>query len=197
MPQINTFLDLQGTKALTRAEAISVLDRAVGLLYKRTGTYGPLLTITTIEGNVTITTGEITLKNMVITGNLYLTKGIEIGQLTLDNVQIQGATKISGGTKINLTQETKLHSLPLDTPTTITGEGTVETAYINTSGVTLEIKPTQIEVAEGVDFKLLEPSSSSSSKKKNREDQTDRTAPTFAVETIRVQLIYKPHNWIY
>ena len=157
----------QPTKVLTRAEAISVLDRAVGLLYNRTGTFGPLLTTTTIEGNVTITSGDVTLKNMVITGNLYLTEGVTLGQLTLDNVQIQGTVKISGGTKINLTPKTKLNTLLLEAPTAITGKGTIATAYINTSGVTIETKPTKIEVADGVtDFKSTPPKTTSSSSKK-------------------------------
>jgi hypothetical protein len=160
----------QPTKALTRAEAISVLDRAVGLLYNRSGTFGPLLTTTTIEGNVTITTGDVTLKNMVITGSLYLTEGVETGELTFDNVQVQGTAKISGGTKINLTPKTKLNTLLVDAPVAITGEGTIDTAYINTSDVTIETKPTKLKVADDVtDFKSTpSKTTSSGSKKKSK-----------------------------
>jgi len=87
----------QPTRPITRAEAISVLDRAVGTLYNHAGTYGSSQGTTLLEGNVTINTAGITLQNMTITGNIYLTEGIGEGDVTLDNVIIQGTTKISGG----------------------------------------------------------------------------------------------------
>ncbi|MGI6605701.1 MAG: hypothetical protein ACOX2X_01390 [Peptococcia bacterium] len=37
------------------------------------------------------------MQNTTITGNLYLTEGIGAGDVTLDNVTVQGTTKISGG----------------------------------------------------------------------------------------------------
>ena len=82
---------------ITRAEAISVLDRAVGTLYNRTGTYGPFQGNVVQEGNVTITASGVTLQNTTITGNLYLTEGIGEGEVTLINVTVQGTTKIAGG----------------------------------------------------------------------------------------------------
>ena len=87
----------QPTKAITRAEALSVLGRAVGQLYNRAGTYGPFQGTVVIEGNVTINTSGVTLQNTTITGNLYLTEGIGAGDVTLDGVTVQGITKIAGG----------------------------------------------------------------------------------------------------
>ena len=81
--------------SITRAESIAVLDRAVGILYNKAGVYD--LAGATISTNVTISNTDITLKNAVISGNLYLTEGIGDGHVTLDNVQVQGATKVSGG----------------------------------------------------------------------------------------------------
>ena len=87
----------QPTKKITRAEAIAVLDRAVGQLFYRAGIYGPFQGTLVLEGNVTINTPGVTLQNMTITGNLYLTEGIGEGDVTLDNVTVQGTTKIGGG----------------------------------------------------------------------------------------------------
>jgi len=87
----------QPNRPITRAEAISVLDRAVGTLYNRAGTYGPFQGTVVLEGNVTINTPGITVQNTVITGNLYLTEGIGEGDVTLNNVTVQGTTKITGG----------------------------------------------------------------------------------------------------
>jgi hypothetical protein len=87
----------QPTKAITRAEALSVLDRAVGTLYSRAGTYGPFQGTALLEGNVTVNTPGVTLQNTTITGNLYLTEGIGAGDVTLNGVTVQGITKIAGG----------------------------------------------------------------------------------------------------
>jgi|GEM_PF-2382742 hypothetical protein len=141
---------------LTRAEAISALDRALGVLYNQKGTYGPLLTTTTVEGNVTLTTQEITLKNMIITGDLYLSAGIEAGQLSLDNVQVLGTVKIKGGTELYLSPETQLNTVVIDTPVAVRGEGVIQKAYINSSDVTLATQPESIEIAEGVTDLLIE-----------------------------------------
>ncbi|MGI6605712.1 MAG: hypothetical protein ACOX2X_01445 [Peptococcia bacterium] len=46
---------------------------------------------------MTVNTPGVTLQNTTITGNLYLTEGIGAGDVTLDNVTVQGTTKISGG----------------------------------------------------------------------------------------------------
>jgi hypothetical protein len=87
----------QPTKAITRAEAVAVLERAVGQLYNRAGTYGPFQGTALLEGNVTVNTPGVTLQNTTITGNLYLTEGIGAGDVTLNGVTVQGITKIAGG----------------------------------------------------------------------------------------------------
>lgn len=84
-------------RAITRAEAISVLNRAAGALYNTAGTFGPHEGTMVLEGNVTISAADVVLQNMIITGNLYLTEGIGSGDVTLSNVQVQGTTKVSGG----------------------------------------------------------------------------------------------------
>jgi hypothetical protein len=89
----NTF---QPARLLTRAEAVAVLARAVGLLYNQGGIYGQEPETTTISGNVTISTGGVTLTNTIINGHLYLTEGIGDGQVTLNNVQVKGMTTVSG-----------------------------------------------------------------------------------------------------
>jgi uncharacterized protein YjdB len=87
----------QPTRPITRAEALTVLDRAVGTLYNRAGTYGPFQGTVVIEGNATISTPGVTLQNTTITGDLYLTEGIGEGDVALINVTVQGITKIAGG----------------------------------------------------------------------------------------------------
>ena len=92
----------QPNRPITRAEALAVLDRAVGMLYNRAGTYGPFQGTVVIEGNATISTPGVTLQNITITGTLYLTEGIGEGDVTLINVTVQGTTKIAGGGRDNI-----------------------------------------------------------------------------------------------
>lgn len=113
------------SQPLTRAEAVSALDCAIGVLYNQKKTYGPLLTITTIEGNVTLTTPEITLQNMIITGDLYVSAGIETGKLFLENVQVLGTVKIKGGMELYLSPETLLNTVVINIPVSITGKGVI------------------------------------------------------------------------
>ncbi|WHH57524.1 S-layer homology domain-containing protein [Petroclostridium sp. X23] len=82
---------------ITRAESVSMLNRVVGALYKTAGTYGSESEKTVIEGNVTISTTGVVLKNMEIKGNLYLTEGIGDGDFTMDNVEVAGKTLVKGG----------------------------------------------------------------------------------------------------
>jgi len=83
-------------KSITRAESVMILSNAVGMLYKTPGTFGTE-TVQTINGNVTISSTDVNLKNMNIKGNLYLTAGIYEGNVKLENVTVSGLTLISGG----------------------------------------------------------------------------------------------------
>ena len=81
----------------TRAEVITILNKAVGILYNQAGNYGPISGFTSISGNVTISKPDINLKRTTISGNLYLTEGIGTGSINLENVTVYGTTTISGG----------------------------------------------------------------------------------------------------
>ena len=169
----NTF---QPTKSITRAESISVLDRAMGVLYNQAGIngYGAEQETMTIAGNVTISRSGVTLKNTVINGNLYLTEGIGDGHVTLENVQVKGTTKVSGGGENSIIfshcrlgtvlvdvpdksrvrlgiQGSMLNTLIIDSAATVTDQGVIQTAYINVNGVVIEIRPTTLKLAEGIE----------------------------------------------
>lgn len=88
-------------KGITRAELLTILDRAVGTLYDRPGTYGTPYDTLVVNGNVTINTSNVTLRNVLITGDLYLTEGIGEGAVVLANVTVNGVTKVGGGVMIN------------------------------------------------------------------------------------------------
>ncbi|WP_315372476.1 YDG domain-containing protein [Paenibacillus xylanexedens] len=87
-------------KPITRAEAVVALDRSVNARatdYSLAGTYGPEAGTQTIDGDVLISAAGVTLKNMIINGNLLFSEGIEEGDVHLTNVTIKGVTRVEGG----------------------------------------------------------------------------------------------------
>ena len=84
-------------RSISRAEVIATLYKVVGTLYNSAGSFGPANGVQTVDGNVTISKSDVTLKNTEIKGNLYLTEGIGTGNVTLENVTVKGTTTVSGG----------------------------------------------------------------------------------------------------
>ncbi len=82
--------------AITRAETVVTLSRSAGEIYHLAGTYDE---DKTFLGNATINTTGVTLENVVIEGNLFLTPGIGEGTVVLRNVTVKGKTTVAGGGK--------------------------------------------------------------------------------------------------
>ncbi|MDF2669090.1 MAG: hypothetical protein K0R67_1396 [Paenibacillus sp.] len=83
---------------VTRAEVVVMLERAShSAIYYKAGVYGPTSGTSTITGNVNVTAAGVTLQNMRIEGDLTLGEGIGEGDVTLKNVTITGKTRINGG----------------------------------------------------------------------------------------------------
>ena len=80
-------------KSITRGEAAVILLNAVGTPVSRPGT----TTLGDVWGNVTITSSGVTLKDTVVAGNLYVTAGVELGDVVLENVKVLGDIVVSGG----------------------------------------------------------------------------------------------------
>jgi hypothetical protein len=64
--------------------------------YDQAGTYGPNSGINTVN-NVAINSKDVILKNMHIKGNLVLGEGIGEGDVSLNNVTVDGTTIVRGG----------------------------------------------------------------------------------------------------
>jgi hypothetical protein len=92
------------TRAVTRAEAIVVLDRSnqvkqqMGpLVFSSAGVFGPESGNETWNRDVAVNVQGVTLRNMTIYGNLLLGEGIGEGDVTLQNVIVRGTTTVKGG----------------------------------------------------------------------------------------------------
>ena len=78
---------------ITRGEASILLVRAVGNPIQEPGEYR----MGNIWGNVTIASSGVTLRDTVIGGNLYISAGVDLGDVVLENVTVLGEIVVSGG----------------------------------------------------------------------------------------------------
>lgn len=74
------------------AAAILIVN-AIGNPIQEAGTYS----LGSTWGNVTITASGVTLRDTVIGGNLYISEGVDLGNVTLENVTVLGDIVVSGG----------------------------------------------------------------------------------------------------
>ncbi|WP_342478945.1 carbohydrate binding domain-containing protein [Paenibacillus sp. FSL H7-0350] len=78
---------------ITRAELAKLADTLVAELRSAAGE----VKLGKVKGNVVLSHEDITMKDSIIEGNLYLTEGIGEGDLRLEGVQVKGTTYIRGG----------------------------------------------------------------------------------------------------
>jgi hypothetical protein len=67
------------------------------VVYDKPGTYGPESGIMTVENNVEIRAADVVLRNMVIKGDLLIAKEVGNGNVTLQNITVEGKTLVNGG----------------------------------------------------------------------------------------------------
>lgn len=80
-------------KYITRAETITILNQILTSLYNKKGNYSSK----EINGNALINTEGVVLENTLINGDLYLSPGIQNGDVTLDGVEVKGIVYVNGG----------------------------------------------------------------------------------------------------
>lgn len=82
---------------ISRGETATILVKAIGNLVKEPGE----TTLGGVYGNVVINTSGVHLKDTVIAGNLYITGGVGLGDVLLDNVTVLGRIVVSGAGESN------------------------------------------------------------------------------------------------
>ena len=78
---------------ITRGEVAIMVVNAIGTPLQQPGTYN----LGNVYGNVVITDSGITLRDTVIAGNLYISAGVDLGDVHLENVTVLGEIVVSGG----------------------------------------------------------------------------------------------------
>ncbi|HZK26028.1 MAG TPA: S-layer homology domain-containing protein, partial [Thermoclostridium sp.] len=83
---------------ITRAETLKIVDNILDDIINTTGTYSK-----NISKGLLINTADVTLKDMAISGNLYISEGVDNGNVVLDGVTIKGDLVIYGGGENSIT----------------------------------------------------------------------------------------------
>ena len=133
---------------LTRAELVTMLNNITAHLITQSGVYTQ-----SVSGNVLVNTKGVTLKDMTIEGDLYLTQGIGSEIVTLDNVTVKGTVYINGGT-VNMSgafEEVKVASgLPIQL-----AKGNIKKLVINKANSILTVDK-EAAVQELVENKFVD-----------------------------------------
>ena len=87
----------QPKRNITRGEVAAMLVRAIGTPINTSGDH----LLGDVYGNVTVNTSGVKLRDGTIAGNLYLTGGIDLGDVLLENVTVLGQIIVSGGGESN------------------------------------------------------------------------------------------------
>lgn len=77
---------------ITRAEIITILNRMLTGYYPEAGSFSQ-----SADGTVVVNTQDVNLKDMTIAGDLILSEGVQDGDVTLENVIVNGRVLIRGG----------------------------------------------------------------------------------------------------
>ena len=80
------------TDAITRAETVAILDRALGKLVSEGESASGR-----VDGNVVVRGAGAKLSDMTINGDLIIAEGVGVGEVHLDGVTITGRTIVRGG----------------------------------------------------------------------------------------------------
>lgn len=116
---------------VTRGEAIKMMCVGIGSLINSPGTHAP----GGVFGNVTINCTNVTLKDTIITGDLYISGGISLGDVVLENVQVRGRIVVAGGGSSEWGQSSVLLR-GVDTGTLIVDAPTGQYVSVRTEGRT-------------------------------------------------------------
>ena len=77
---------------ITRAEIVTIIDNIIKGFYSKSDEYSD-----TVNGNAVINADGVILKDTEISRSLYITEGVDSGDVTLENVNVGDSTFIRGG----------------------------------------------------------------------------------------------------
>ncbi|ONI39002.1 hypothetical protein AN639_09995 [Candidatus Epulonipiscium fishelsonii] len=155
---------------ITRAQFMTLIDNLNQEIITKPGEYK----YGHFNGSLLVNVADVTLKNTIIYGDLYLAQGIGEGDITLDNVDVMGTLYVEGGGNgtiyiksskiINMVvdkynnqisirgdQETEIGKANLESSANIKGEFTLKEAIVKAHDITFEILPEKLKIEQRAD----------------------------------------------
>ncbi|MBP1991629.1 S-layer homology domain-containing protein [Paenibacillus eucommiae] len=89
----------QPLRQMTRAESVVAIKKTLAastIIYDKAGTFSET-SLNTVHSDVIIQSSDVTLQNMHILGDLIISKEIGDGNFYMDQVEVDGITRIEGG----------------------------------------------------------------------------------------------------
>ncbi|GAU77800.1 S-layer homology domain-containing protein [Fusibacter sp. 3D3] len=117
---------------ITRAEVATLLTKTTGeLVSQKDAQVGDVDNAQIIKGNLTLTATGIKVKNTTVEGDLFITEGVGLGHIELENVIVKGDTIIRGGGEnsiilINTKLGKVLVNVPFGSKVRLVSEGSTE-----------------------------------------------------------------------
>lgn len=160
---------LNPRKEITRAEFAKIMDNIVKEYVTRPGIYNNL----NERGNVLVNRAEVTLKDMILKGDVVIADGVADDEVTLSNMDLRGRLVIRGSSKINIIDNSKIEDalvvnklgesyiyvekgsrinlIVLKSKTQIVGDGRVDKIHVSkdADGSKIEVDGAEVTVEEG------------------------------------------------
>lgn len=95
----NTQEEVNQATTLIAAAFEALESEADAKVYEKSGTYGPATGLELITQDVVIKADGVTLQNLRIRGDLIVSEEVGLGNVTLNNIIVEGETYIRGGGK--------------------------------------------------------------------------------------------------
>ncbi|THF84229.1 S-layer homology domain-containing protein [Cohnella fermenti] len=129
----------QPKKTVTRAEAIKMINNAMGALIADGSSHAGLS-----GGNLVVNTAGGDLSGLNLTGNLYITPGVGEGDLTISDSAIAGTVFVSGGGIHSITfSDTQAGGIVVDKDSPVhvilSGNSTAGTVNVDSEGSLLDV----------------------------------------------------------
>lgn len=125
----------QPKRALTRAEAVKMINNVMGKLIADGGSY------TDIDGgNIVVNTDGGVLSNINLRGHMYITSGVGEGDLTIESSQIGGTIYVNGGGANTITlKDSTADKIIINKPSStvrvlLSGTSKVTSVYVLSNG---------------------------------------------------------------
>jgi len=82
---------------LTRAEVVTILDNIIEEFYNNSATLGMSSRTTNVYGNIVISSRDVSLINYNVNGDVYITQGVDRGDVDITGTTISGTLFVWGG----------------------------------------------------------------------------------------------------